>query len=157
MLNKFYAVTVYSGSEEFDSKSIYEILIENNNVVVKKIALIGKSSIKVGEELTNGSVLAVSNSCGLQLYYPHKGVRMDDVNTKNFGGGSAPIVGLFKTRDSAKKCFDSNTPYKWDKRFMQSTRKILKEIGVQTTEPVRLDSYLSRAVSENKISEYLRV
>lgn len=148
-------MTVYSGDKAKSSKSLYEVLIKEKEVTVKKIALNGESNIKVGDELTNGSVLAICHSYGLQRYYPHKGVRMDDVRTDNFGGGSAPIVGLFKTKESALKCFNSNTPYKWDKRFLQSSRRILKEVGIQTTEPVRLDSYLARAVSENKIAKYL--
>lgn len=155
MIKRFYAVTAYNGNKAPKSASVYEVRIENNEAIVQKIALKGKSSLKVGDRLDKGSVVAVSHSSGLQRYTPHKGLRMDDVNTINFGGGSAPIVALFSRIDSAIRCLQKEELKNWDKRFKKSTEKVLRKIGVQTTELVRLDHRLFVAVNENKISEYL--
>lgn len=97
MLHVFYAVTL---------TSLYEVKDRRNSTdpspVAKKIALKGESNIPIGSELENGTMIAIT--CQIQAYIPEGGGmtsiqrRIEDVNTRYWGGHSSAIVALFTNK-----------------------------------------------------------
>lgn len=128
MVHRFYAVTL---------TSIYRVNDRRNkddpSPVAKKIALKGESEISVGEELQNGSMIAITTQ--LQAYIPEGGGmasfqrKIEMVNTRWWGGHSSDIVALFTTKKKAVDCFAQSDLEACDTRWIEDTKKVVKKIG----------------------------
>lgn len=128
MVHRFYAVTL---------TSIYRVNDRRNKddpfPVAKKIALRGESEISVGEELQNGSMIAITTQ--LQAYIPEGGGmtsfqrKIEMVNTRWWGGHSSDIVALFTTKKKAVDCFAHSDLEPCDTRWIEDTKKVVKRIG----------------------------
>jgi hypothetical protein len=130
MLKRFYAVT--------KSRSLYEVncLVENSPVI-KKLDSRGdnKSSVAIGQLLNNGSHVNVGTFGWLGLYFPSinratgKPYSADMTNTRNFGGHTSQVVGLFLNREPAKRCLHSGDTRYLSDTWINYTRATLEKIG----------------------------
>ncbi len=127
MLHQFYAVTLTSIYLVGDKK-------ENSPYpFAQKIALKGESGIPVGNELENGTMIAIAKQ--LQAYIPEGGGltsferRLEMVNTRYWGGHSSYIVALFKTEKEAEECLGQDNLQPCDNRWVEKTKEIIEEIG----------------------------
>ena len=118
-----------------------------------KIALEGDSNLPIGSELCSEyEMLAITKR--LQAFVPEKyglarpntdfETRVEMVNTFFWGASSSAIIALFKTKEEAIKCFDDTALEPCDKRWLESTRLVLREIG---------DSHPSFSVCRSERSE----
>ncbi len=127
MLQEFYAVTL---------TSIYRVFQRDCEAVAVKIALKGESKIPVGDELT-GPMVAVRTN--LQFFIPEGGGvfspivsverHIENVNTFYWLGRTSPIVALFLTEQEARDCFMNEELERCDRRWLESTKKVIAEIG----------------------------
>ena len=128
MIHQFYAVTI---------TSVYVVKDRRNKddpcPVAKKIALRGESELSVGTELENGTMIAITKQ--LQAYIPEGGGltsfqrRIEDVNTRYWGGHSSYIVALFTTKKKAMDCFVHPDLQPCDSRWIEETKKVIEKIG----------------------------
>jgi hypothetical protein len=130
ILAQFFAVTI---------TSIYKVVAidEHHQPYAEKIALRGKSSMPVGSKIDNGSMIAICHR--LQIFIPEGHGLMspltsyerhiESVNTRYWGGGTTPIVALFLTEEEARQCFAEPNPEPCDKRWLDSTKKVLQMVG----------------------------
>jgi hypothetical protein len=99
----------------------------------RKIALKGESAIPVGGELENGTMIAITKQ--LQAYIPEGGGmtsfqrRIEDVNTRYWGGNSSNIIALFTTKKKAMDCFAQEGLKPCDSRWIEETKKVIEKIG----------------------------
>jgi hypothetical protein len=128
MLHQFYAVTLTSIYFVKDRRSK-----DDPCPFARKVALKGESSIPIGEELANGTMIAITKQ--LQAYIPEGGGmtsfqrRIEDVNTRYWGGNSSNIVALFTNRKKAAKCFLQDDLQSCDPRWIEETKKVIEKIG----------------------------
>lgn len=132
MLKKFFVVT---------TTSVYEVCDKsgkgNPNPLVKKIALKGKSEIKIGDCLNGGTMVAICKF--LMVYIPEKyGLvhpmsgferRVEMINMMNWGGHTSLIVALFETKKEALACLKNEDLQPCDRRWIKQTKKVLRTIG----------------------------
>ncbi len=103
MIHEFYAVTQTSIYKVSDQR-------EDGYPEIVKIALKGKSKMPVGHKLSGGPMVAICKF--LILYIPEGGGitsferRIENVNTRYWGGNTSFIVALFKDEEGARKCFE---------------------------------------------------
>ena len=136
LLEKFYAVTTFA---ETKTKSAYEAKIggEGEKPILTKIMLEGESKIKVGGQIKNGTMIAVTKC--LELFIPEGSgvisptstIQRDIVmvNTRYHGGGTSPIVALFLEKEEVLHCFEQQNLNYCDQRWIESTIKTLWAIG----------------------------
>lgn len=128
MLRVFYAVTL---------TSVYKVKYRRNSTdpspVATKIALKDESSISIGSELENGTMIAITHQ--LQAYIPEGGGitsfqrKIEDVNTYYWGGHSSAIVALFTNKIEALKCLKQKDFKPCDPRWVNETKKVIEKIG----------------------------
>ena len=131
MLDEFYVVTL---------TSVYHVKAKDNDGYPSavKIAAKGKSKVSVGQKLLNGDMVGICKF--LTMYYPEKygllspltGIerRIEQVNTRFWGGHTSAIVALFLDRNSALKCLNLyNDLQPCDPRWLSDTQNVLREIG----------------------------
>ena len=118
MLKEFFTVTMTSIYHVKDSD-------EYGCPSAVKIALNGESKFPVGTRLRGGSMLAICQY--LQMYIPEGGGitsfqrKIEAVNTRYWGGGTSPIVGLFLKLEDAKSCFGEKDLQPLDPRWQEKT------------------------------------
>ncbi len=117
-LNEFYVVT-HSGI----STSVYRVQAQDGSASATKIALLGDSSVRVGEKIGGeGMILAI----GKELY----GCEPDEHNPPGRARhNSSIIVGLFKNEEEGAACFHDKNLQACDERWLASTQQVLAEIG----------------------------
>jgi hypothetical protein len=126
MMHRFYAVTL---------TSIYLVCDKDGRgrPYAEKIALRGESDVAVGRKLGQGTMLAICKF--ILLYVPEsesvnsikRGLEREDV--RYWGDHSSPIVGLFKYKKDALRCFNHTDAIRCDSRWLDSTLSVLEEIG----------------------------
>lgn len=127
MLKEFFAVTLTSIYHVKDSDGQY------GHPSATKIALKSESKFPVGVKLKDGSMLAICQ--WLQMYIPEGGGitsfqrRIESVNTRYWGSGTSPIVGLFLKLEDAQNCFREKNLQPFDPRWQEKTIEVLKAIG----------------------------
>lgn len=157
MITEFYAVTAYFKEPTQKSTSLYKITLNSDNsVTVKKIGLKGKSSFKLNSYLKDGYFLEITRRSGMIRFSRTGQARAEDVNTKHWGEGTSPIVGLFEDPQEALDCYSSEDLKHWDKRYINSTEKVLLEIGIQTNQTIILDGAIANAIKAGELRECLR-
>lgn len=152
MIEKFYGITL---SHDSSSKSLYEVRLENNEVVLQKVALEGESSIAVGGTLDLGNHLGIMYEGGMQRYDGWGGHRVDTVNTRYWGGGTTGLVALFIDKEKALNCFRSSDLTRWDKRFIDDSVETMAAIERAEHQKIRLDSNLHRSFQAGTIRKML--
>src|SRR3989338_5878524 len=130
-LKKFYAVT--------DSSSLYKAVIGVSKTCpypyIKKIALKGESKVRVGQVISNGTMLAICDT--LIMFIPEGGGftsferQISGVNTRYWGGGTSKIVALFKEEKDARFCLNNHIKnnQKYEQKWRQKTIETLRAIG----------------------------
>ncbi len=116
--------------------SIYQVRAIDHNrgggPSAMKVAIRGESAVQVGEYLEDGTHVAVCDQ--LTVYRPHgtgggTERRIENVNTRYWGGHSSPIVALFATFTEAKTCLESPDLVPSDPRWAKETRVVADAIG----------------------------
>ncbi len=143
-IHQFYAVTI--------SGSLYLVSdrpdTESHVPIVEKIVMIGSSRLPAGTRLTGGSLVGITPE-GIQMFNPDKHNRTAyTVSTNYWGGGSSPIVALFRDESEARECLGSSDLKAWDPRWQMATNLVLQLIGSEhpifRPEPQLLESTQSR-------------
>lgn len=128
MIHQFYAVTMTSVYFVKDRRCK-----DNPCPFARKIALKGESKLLVGAELENGTMIAIIKQ--LQAYIPEGGGltsfqrRIEDVNTRYWGGHSSYIVALFTTKKKAMRCFAHSDLQPCDQHWIEETKQVISKIG----------------------------
>jgi hypothetical protein len=128
MINEFFAVTM---------TSLYHVTAtsRDGSASAEKIAIKGESKLPVGTRLEHGDGRLVAIRRGLLAFIPEGGGYTSyqrepaSVNTRWHEGQSSPIVALFTSKDEAAECLDNNNLEPADQRWIESTKKVLEEIG----------------------------
>jgi hypothetical protein len=128
VLNRFFAVT---------TTSLYEVTSDNSGPTVTKIALRGRSDVGVGETLKNGTRLAICRM--LQMFVPEGSgptsplstwePRIENVNTRYWGGHTSQIIALFENESDARICFGQKNLVPCDVRWLSYTKRVLELVG----------------------------
>jgi len=126
-LQEFFAVT---------NGGVYQVKAEKNEKgfpIVEKIKSFSRQSkVKVGDRLRNGQLVGVS-AIGIILFTPgsrdHERT-LEYVNTRNWGGGTSAVVGLFLDRKKAMNLNRRKKPLEnCDPRWEKDTMEVLAAIG----------------------------
>jgi hypothetical protein len=126
-LTSFWAVT---------ATSVYRVDLAGEDAPkLVKIACRSQSRIAVGEEVADGSMVAVCRH--VQLYFPEGGGganttferRIECVNTAYWGTGTSDIVALFLHEGDAMRCNEAPDLVKLDPRWRTQTIETLRAIG----------------------------
>lgn len=134
-LSRFYAVT---------QTSIYQVnaWYGRTRPFAIKIAKRESSQLFVGDKLGRGRMIAIGS--GLIVYIPEPfRLEVEKVSIRSWRGSSSDIVGLFLTRNAARNCAAHSDLGLWDKRWRNSTMKVLRWIG-----PKHSSFYICRFVRE---------